>query len=122
MILIRPSSWTTATPPTALLTADMAIWLQDPMTIAGFQRIGVPLVLMPQAEVLSLTTLLNPSVEHTHAAYAADPTEPNFLPLSHELVDGGAPNTVLYGDDFDGGQSDTTDFTDFAINGGVGYT
>lgn len=104
MFLFRPND--IANPPTYLISGDIAVLLLDIQSIQGFTKIGVPTISIPSADANWLSTQL------------ATPLPPNTTPTTVDTeIDGGAPNTQLFTDLFDGGQDDTTIFDDPPLDG-----
>lgn len=83
-----------ASPSYYLVSGDYAVYVYDPQTVQSFKKVGVPVITFSPADLTALTTALKPPV------VAGAPYVDNGLP---NLIDGGAPNTIYYADDFDGG-------------------
>lgn len=88
---------TSANPPFYLVSGDNAVYLSDLRSVQGFKKVGVPVVALSPTSLTALTTSLAPVVSRPWASYIDEGAIP--------LVDGGAPNSVLYVVDFDGGSS-----------------
>lgn len=110
MLLVKPSDWPSNEAPIYLVTGGVAIWLQDPASVAGFSRVGLPLVPVTTAALTALTTALDPYLEYPIARVPPLPTQPSFRPMSDPLIDGGDPTTIYQSGVYDGGSSDTDFF------------
>lgn len=64
MILVYPTGWATNDPPFYLVTGDRAFFIEDGMTGHNLQRVGVPLVPWPIADIDFILEKLAPGVEH----------------------------------------------------------
>lgn len=51
---------TLVNPPTYLVSGDLAVQLQDAVSVANLRGVGVPLVQMSPQEITSITQLLAP--------------------------------------------------------------
>lgn len=101
-ITVGSTGASSSTAPYYLISGDYAVYLYDTQTVQAFKKVGVPVVSLPTAVLQDLTAGLRPPVNVDSPATYIDGT-------AITNIDGGAPNSVLYLDDFDGGSA--TDYT-----------
>jgi hypothetical protein len=82
MILAYPDHWHDSIPPVYLVCDDVAFYILDAVTWHNFQRTGIPVVAMTQADMLTIVEKLDPRVEHplSDVVPVRDPEDP-FDPL-----------------------------------------
>lgn len=110
MFLATASDWPTPDPPIYFVSGDVAIWLQDTQSVVAFSRVGIPTVLLSTEGLTSLTGDLDPYLEYPVAKVPPIPTQPQFLPITDPVVNGGEVDTIYAGGAYDGGTSSTDQF------------